>query len=265
MTEIRKRIFACLIAAVLALLLFAKAAYADDETDEAVLKVQDIDTERELSLTVEFEAGEGSVSGAQISIYKAASVYTEGGACFYTALAGDYSYEGMTAQESNETALELSQLLEDEEPYASGVTGSDGLIVFEGLEAGIYLVILDEPVSDADGNEYIFEPYLACVPLAMEEDGMYVWTYEVVSTPKSAAVSETEEPGEPETETGEPEEETDEPGEPETETEEPDEPETTDTGSPSVGDDSDLWLWCGAAAIAGAAVFCLKKRKRKDD
>ena len=242
MTEIRKKVFVCLIAAVLASLLLTGAAYADDETDEVILKAQDIDTERELSLTVEFEIDGSTVSGAQISIYKAASVYTEGGAVFYTALAGDYSYEGITAGESNEIASELSQMFEEEEAYGSETTDSDGIAVFEGLEAGIYLVVLEEAAADPDGNEYIFEPYLACVPLAMEEDGEYVWTYEVVSTPKTAAISKAQ-IDEPET----------------------DEPGTDDTQTPSVGDESDLMLWAvlaAAACSAGTAAFSLRKKRK---
>ena len=258
MTEPKKRPLICIVLTAVLMLVFGCTAFASDETEqETILKAEDIDPDRDLSLTVSFTVSGEAVSGAEIAIYKVADVYTENYGVFYTAVLGDYSYEGMTADESIKAAQELSEIVAgtDCERYA-GTTDSFGNVIFSSLSQGIYLVVLESEVFGDDGTQYVFDPYLACVPLAMEEDGIYVWTYDVVSTPKTAGYIE------PEEETTVPEEETQE------ETT-PSEEETQNPDEPSVGDGTELILWLLAAASASvcmaAAVLSARRGRKKNN
>lgn len=160
-------------AAIVLMLSLSVSAFAGSKMD-------DIDDSQELSLSVTFEIEGEPIEGAEVSIYKVANVYTEGGGVFYTSLVGDIDYEGMTAEESNKTASLLAEEVTD--VFASAATDENGTISFANLEKGIYLVVLSEEYYADDGTQYIFDPYLVCVPLASEEDSS--WDYDVESCPK---------------------------------------------------------------------------------
>lgn len=197
MAKTKTRPAICLLLALFLMAAFCTAAYADDDDEDDVPKAQQIDYDAEMSLTVIFEGGGSAVEGASIRICKVADIYIDSYAVCYTPTVGSYDYAEMTASECNDTAAELAAMdgiedLADVCLYAE--TDSSGEAEFTGLEPGIYLVTLESEAYTEDGTQYTFDPYLATVPYAEIEDGMYVWTYISASAPKTAVVAVDEAP-----------------------------------------------------------------------
>ena len=188
----------------------------------------DYDEDETLSLSVTFSADSNIVDGAQISIYRVADIYVENYLVFYEPLIGDYTYESITAEESAEIALSLSDYVSD--AYATKTTDSSGTAFFEDLEAGMYLVVLDEEYTDDAGTIFTFDPFLVSVPLATEESDGVSWTYSVESFPKSTEVTYAQ------------------------------------VSSPKTGQLADLYIWAaagGCALILLCVLIIVFVRKRK--
>ena len=177
-------LFAFTLAAVLLSLFFSATVFAGVETDDS----------RQLSLSVTFTASGEAAAGAQISIYKVADMSASAAGVVYTPLIGDYEYAGITAAESAQIAAQLAEMVST--PDASLVTDNEGRVTFSGLSQGMYLVIPESTYTASDGTQYVFDPYLACVPLGIEEENGVSWIYAVESTPKTASIAESTLPDE---------------------------------------------------------------------
>jgi LPXTG-motif cell wall-anchored protein len=151
-----------------------------------------IDTSRSLSLTVGFEykKDDGSVlnlSGAEVSIVHIADVRWQGGGVFYNILPFYKQIDSNALsilQGSNElekTKL-AGRLAEQVEEYDKvGTVNSDGVVKFDDLQKGLYLVV--QTKADGISKKYEkFSPFIIAVPLM--KDG--VWNYGVLSYPKTA-------------------------------------------------------------------------------
>lgn len=162
-----------------------------------VLAAGEIDTGRDVSLTIRYEHDKKPVSGVQFDLYRVADVTGDAG---FT-LAGDFkdypvSVSDLTADEWKKLAETLSAYVSRDRltPLDSGKTDADGNLSFPaqqtGLKAGLYLVAGHQQVQD--GYIYTTEPFLVSLP--DQDTAGNAWTYDVTVTPK---YTRTENPPKP--------------------------------------------------------------------
>ena len=170
--------------AVFLLSAFFASTYVTAASAAEISRAEAISEEEELTVSVVLTGEEEYTSSVLISLYQVADVTWDGGAVIYSPLIGDAEYAGMTAEESSDTAGELAETDLSGLAAVSGMTDADGEAYFTLPEPGMYLV-----VQDTVNNGYAFAPFLVPVPQAVEEDGVYVWNYQVVCEPKAAVMS----------------------------------------------------------------------------
>lgn len=181
------------------------------------------------------------LSGAEIELYRVGD-YKDG----VWVLNQEFSPSGtdlgdMSASAQRDAAQQLyGYAVEENIKGDSGFTGSDGKLVFDGVEIGLYLVAMKGEYEYEDGF-FRSLPFLLTMPIKTEEGTIYDFTAE----PKTEWVSDDEEPTteptptEPTkpTEPTEPTEDTssptDEPTEPTEVTDKPTSPTTNPTTNPN--------------------------------
>ena len=147
-----------------------------------------IDTDRSLSLTLNYPC-----SGIEFQIYYVAEVSAYGE---YT-LTGDFRNDPVTLDQPDQAGwralaatLDGYVARDQRQPLATGITDSNGQVVFYGLERGMYLVTWQKHTTD--GYTYTPEPFLVCVPGLDEVDE---WIYDVTAAPKYDREKEPDQPG----------------------------------------------------------------------
>ncbi|MCD7739228.1 MAG: hypothetical protein LUH58_09360 [Lachnospiraceae bacterium] len=181
-----------------------------------------------ITVTLRNETGETAGEGTLI-LYQVASLALEDGNMVYHCMETfedcGIAMEDMTGNASMlaETAQSLSAYVESREMDGVQAEAVLGEFIFTDLDLGLYLVVQEQA---GDGFQMV-APFLVTVPLADEENG--VWIYDVDASPKTETLSTMIEKEPPrEDEPGEPEEEPpweDKPGESEEEPPREDTPE----------------------------------------
>ena len=191
MRKLSNRVISCLLCLICMLALFPVQAFAAGP----------IDTDRDVTLAIEYKHEGAPVSDVTFDLYYAASVdaYAE-----FT-LAGDFrdypvEVNGLTT-DAWKTLAETLAVYADRDglkPMDSGKTNAQGILSFpsqqSSLKPGLYLVVGRKLVRN--GYTYTTEPFLVSLPnLDQKSD---TWTYDVIAVPKH---TQTENPPTPSDET----------------------------------------------------------------
>ncbi len=163
---------ATLLLCVLLLCAFSGITYAHEVPDES----------QKGTIIVQMKYDGNAVVGGKLLAYRVARIAQND---------GNYSFEALAPYEVDELSQENISTPELAEAFAEQISGEgieptvseDGLVRFENLELGLYLIIQTEA---ADGFEPL-KPFLVSVP--MYEDGHYV--YEVNAEGKFQLHQET--------------------------------------------------------------------------
>lgn len=181
MNKMKRRCPALLLCLLLMLSLIPVRSYAIDP----------IDLDREVSMTVTYQYGDVKLTGAKFDIYRVAdmdrfAVFTPSGD-----FAGDgHSIKNLEeVQEWDELAQELTEYAQSKDsiqPLRTESIGADGTCRFEGLTAGLYLVVGHE--LKIDKTTYTCNPFLISLPNRLNDEE--TWTYEdVPAAPKTGEPS----------------------------------------------------------------------------
>lgn len=222
--------------------------------------------DRALSLTINFCYSKNDtdipIPGAEVSINRISDLEVINGYAFYTVVdyedyaelikkdekGNDVTFEGISGTESNKLAARFA--LKVPAPEQTDVTAVNGIVKFENLTAGMYLVRETNATGKALDYSY-FEPFLVSVPLAQDYTGENIWIYDVLADPKTtveekpqppdssvpdssipdSSVSESSVPESSEPESSEPESSESESSEPESSVPESSEPESSEPES----------------------------------
>ena len=156
----------------------------------------DVDLERKCSITATMTYNGDPVPGGTMTLYRVASLHPDDRDLFH--YVQDFQDCGVSLAELDfDTAVELATFVYHNE--LEGLTqkiGKDGVVRFEDLEVGLYLLIQWEA---AEGF-YELTPYLISIP--NNEDGVYV--YDTESAPKQTPDQRPTEPPTEEPPTEEP-------------------------------------------------------------
>ena len=177
MMKIRKKLLSLLLCMICVFMLLPVQVFAAGA----------IDTDRDVSLTIQYAHNKTPVSGVQFDLYRVADVdeYAE-----FT-LTGDFKkypvqVNGLTAETWKTLAETLSAYADRDKltPLDSGKTDAKGMLTFpnqkSSLKPGLYLVAGRQLVQN--GYTYTTEPFLVSLPnLDTKSD---IWTYDVTVTPK---------------------------------------------------------------------------------
>lgn len=126
-------------------------------------------------LTVYFHAGDEKISGAEFSIYQTAKIkQLFDGTAAFESIDPFTDVSNMTQEESRTAAAKFAAMPAKEK--AKAVTDADGNVVFDGLEAGIYLVKETDRKDKAADYESA-EPFLVAVPSYDQQKKQ--WNYDV--------------------------------------------------------------------------------------
>ncbi len=172
--------------------LVTNAAEFNEENSMGVSLGQEVDVTRTGSITVKEKYG----SGITYKLYQVAAFDSEGNA-YYTDSFAAYKDEVTvfpSAVESSEDAEALvsnyATIIENHsiEANASGVTDSNGNVLFSGLAPGYYYVMA-ESFTTEDGKIYSASPVFISLP-GSNEEGVYNITVESKSEMTTPTVPE---------------------------------------------------------------------------
>lgn len=142
-----------------------------------------------ISVTLEDNATNKSVSGAELNLYQVASVYKSGYQLTYT-FTDEFKDCGMSLDDLRQDGLEihLSSYADQQglSAVATETTDSNGLALFPNLETGLYLV---RQTKAADGY-YSMDPFLVTIPMTIDNE----WVYDVDASPKVEAKPDHQNP-----------------------------------------------------------------------
>lgn len=167
-----------------------------------VFAVSDIDSSKEKSLTIYFYVQklgiDKPIEGANIGISKIADIEVNNGNIEYTVVnkyneLSNTKFEGITVNESKEIARNFDKVAEID---FRGVTLSNGICEFKGLDSGVYLVKQLSAEDEAEGFAK-FEPYIILVPYV--DNYLPEWNYDILSEPKTVTIVEESEKSTPDT------------------------------------------------------------------
>lgn len=194
------------------------------------------DLTRTGTVTLTMKSGETAVSGGNLVAIRVGEVYENDGDYTFRLL-GDFAAEGEFPEDlkSAKLAEKLAKIAGD--TNATGVEktiGTDGKVVFDNLELGLYLFVQTEPAA----GYFTANPFIMGVPQYIDE----AYVYEVDATPKVGVEAE------PTTTTTE--------------------SVPTDPTGPETGQLN--WpvpvLSCGGLALIGfGAVLCYNGKKERDE
>lgn len=167
----------CLAALLLFLIIFSALPFAATAAEA-------IATDAVCSLTVNYQYENTPVPGAHFSIYRVAAVDAYGNYS-PTPKFTDYPVRitENTSEAWNEYALtfKLLVLADGVAAEAEGITNENGVLVFDELETGLYLVIADKCIYD----KYTVIQTPAIVSLPYAQKGSSSWKYDVTVKPKN--------------------------------------------------------------------------------
>lgn len=129
------------------------------------------DLEKKGSIKVNTVLNETKVNNLKVNLFKLGNAYIEDNNLEFKLLdkfEGDYMSDDFTDKIGE-------FILENEIEVDKTLVSTDGSVLFDDLDAGLYLVSLDETHL-----EYVFKPFVISVPYT-EDD---VWVYEVEASPK---------------------------------------------------------------------------------
>lgn len=188
--KIKKKITAVLCSLMAALLLLPVPALAAGS----------IDTGREVQLTISYQDGTTSLSGAVFDIYRIAAVDATGElmpVSPFDQFNVDIRGKNDAAWKALASTLEGYVLRDAITPTSSGKTNAQGLLTFSGLEQGLYLVLGHRHTQG--GRIYDAAPFMVLLP-ALDEDAND-WLYDVIVNPKYDSRPEPDKPDEPDEDT----------------------------------------------------------------
>ena len=147
-----------------------------------------------ISLTYKCEDDKKPISGAQVSVYKIATLSVKNGDAKYTIvdeLQKDYSkidFNGMSSEDLDKLALELVD--KDIKEATNATTDDSGFCKLEGLEPGLYLIREKAKLGLATEYEE-FKPFILNAPFPEIENTKYngKWTYDIEAIPKTELTS----------------------------------------------------------------------------
>ncbi len=153
------------------------------------------DTDKTGSITVvmktESDEAEQVVGGGEMTIYRVAGIYPDENGNYFFHILEDFQGSGVDLDGKTGDDLDgkwsslartLAEYISGYEEEGYGYTkpiGEDGVVYFDGLPVGLYLLTQTTP---ADGY-YPVNPFLVSLPLYDEESGLY--EYQVDATPKT--------------------------------------------------------------------------------
>ena len=137
--------------------------------------IVDFSKKGSISITLSDEVGDIKVSGADITIYKVADAYSKD-----SNLAFDYhdslkDYEA-DLEDGNITDEMLEVITKNDMSNFGGTTNELGLVVFNDLDLGLYLVV---QTNQVEGYSKI-EPFLVFIPDVIDNK----WVYDIDAEPK---------------------------------------------------------------------------------
>lgn len=175
----RKRV----ISGILSGCLCAMLTLAGFGFPKAVLAAERIDPEQECSLTLDYHDGNGQAfSRAEFSLYRVAKVSVWGGFSATEEYAPyRVSLNGLDQGGWRDAAQTLAGYVKagGHTPMRTGITDEKGILRFEGLSTGLYLVT---GTSKRYGNLY-YNPSPQLISLPVQEDGGS-YLYDVEATAK---------------------------------------------------------------------------------
>ena len=143
---------------------------------------QAIDQDRESTLTLYFGENRTDFAEVEFSLYRVASLTEEG----EYALTDDFAQYPVSLEDLDSSGLRsLAQTLDAYvardtlTPLLSQETGEDGMVSFDGLSPGLYLVLGESYTQD--NTVYTPSPMLFYLPGQGEDGG---WEYEVTASCK---------------------------------------------------------------------------------
>lgn len=150
---------------------------------KAALGYELMDTDRDNSLTVELTSSDPdplAVAGAEVTIYLVAEADRTSGALTYN-LTDDFASSGIKVNDNI-----TQSMIDTAAEYASenGLKGTaktsdeNGVVVFEGLQCGLYLVT--ETATPEGFTSFV--PFMYSLPFYSVDDGG--WVYAAVAVPK---------------------------------------------------------------------------------
>lgn len=152
-----------------------------------IFAVGPVDPAKKADLTIKYVYDKTPVYGAELSIFRVASVkgYSE---FEVTSQYAKYNLklDDNSVEEWNKLALTLEGYTEKDQikPYKTGATDKNGVLTFNGIDNGLYLLLGKKCVND--GYTYFVTPTLIMVPGIKENYNE--WEYEVTATPKLSRV-----------------------------------------------------------------------------
>ncbi|MBR3936100.1 MAG: Cna B-type domain-containing protein [Oscillospiraceae bacterium] len=170
--------FLALFFMLITLLCFSAKAFAISEK---------IDPERESTLEIIFREGEKNLSGAEFSVYLIANIDENGKFTVTEEFSGfNVDITGINDEAWRALAMTLESFIfqNNSVPAAKGITDSEGIARFEGLEPGLYLAI-GTPIS-LEGYTYFAETAIFQIPSLDTEAG--AWNYDVSIKPKHSSI-----------------------------------------------------------------------------
>jgi len=148
--------------------------------------VTPLDPGADADLTIIYQKEGQAFSGLTIRLYRVAEAFPDG---TFELIAPYSSYpitiHGITTQEQwRHTAVTLSSYIVADQtaPYREGETDASGVVRFEGLETGLYLV--REVIAENNSGLYEFDPFPIYLPTP-QPDGSF--DYSVEAKPKCVA------------------------------------------------------------------------------
>lgn len=140
--------------------------------------VIDFTKKGKLEVTLKDSDETNSIVGAEISLYYVASVSTDGNKLVYNYTNDFTNCSGDLSDLTNEglTSAIKQCVTEDVQAVQSGITNDEGVVVFNDLELGLYLV---KQTNKVTGYSEI-DPFLIKLPKEVENK----WTYEISAEPK---------------------------------------------------------------------------------
>lgn len=176
MGRLKKIIYICL-AMVLCLTATVPSVHA----------AENIDIDRDCTLTVQYANSGRACEGMEVKIYRVASVDVSGKYMLCEAFSSyDVTVNDVTSQGAwQETACTLAAYAAADQIRAdrSDKTNSSGIAIFSDLTPGMYLTVTDSVMLGAE--RITFENFLTAVP---HPDGNGAYSYNVTAYPKSEEV-----------------------------------------------------------------------------
>lgn len=163
-----------------------------DENGEPRFWMDDLEKDRRCTLTLTYATEDTNkpISGAQVYIYKIASLSVKNGDAKYTLideLKEDYpelDFAGMSSEDLDKIAEEIAS--KDLKETAQFTTDANGKCKFENLEQGLYIIKEKAKIGMAKEYEY-FKSFIINAPFPDVDETLHNghWIYDIESLPKT--------------------------------------------------------------------------------